>query len=410
MPVGAASTGALFFFFAYSSHKGVVAYVRMFDGALRRGSPFMLKQAGARGIAADVGVFLPKPASCATLEAGMIGYVTTQIKEPRVVRVGDTLTDPSSPAPALEGYREPSPVIWASVYPASQDAFDELFRSLETLRLSDSALYFEEEQSGALGRGFRCGFLGSLHVEIVVERLRREHHLNIVLTAPTVTYALCRNNVCETIYAPHHFVAAKNMTVREPWVRAEILTPEEHIGAVMRLLPDYEGSAGEARQRGANRLALAVLMPLRELMRGFFDRLKSASSGFASLSYVPADMRPADVVRIDVHVADEDIPAFARIVGRRRVEEEAERVVESLSALLPRQLFAVKVQAVAEGRIVRSRTVPALHKNVTGHLYGGDRTRKMKLWQKQKRGKKRLKAAGKVRIPESVFVKMLQAR
>jgi GTP-binding protein LepA len=301
-------------------------------------------------------------------------------------------------------------VVWASVYPESQDDLPHLRQSLERLRLSDSSLSFEEESSGVLGRGFRCGFLGLLHLEIITERLRREGKLALVVTTPTISYAVTdTRGGREVIYTPTKFPEFGQIEkIEEPWAKVTVITPPSAVSALVQLLYEHEATtlATETYQDG--RVEMTIEMPLRELMRGFFDALKNISSGYASLSYELLPGREADVVRLDVLVAEEPVPAFARVVARRRVEIEAEKVVERLYGLLPKQLFVTKIQAKALGRIIASRTLGAMRKDVTGYLYGGDVSRKQKLLQKQKKGKKKLQESARAIIPEDVFMKMMQ--
>ncbi len=410
---------ALIFDFEYSEHQGVILYVRVTDGQIhpagrgKKGDNLILAQTKEKFTAGEVGIFCPHRQPSSLLGAGEIGYVVTNIKKPNIAAVGDSVVSVENPLPSLSGYLQPKPVVWASIYPESQDNFNDLRQALERLRLSDSSLSFEEESSGALGRGFRCGFLGLLHLEIIAERLRREIGLNIIIASPTITYKIQFNDGSEKeIYSPAFFPEEHQIKkIFEPWTEMQIISPPEHLGAVMQLLHEHEAEIGETRQFGDHRVILDVKMPLRELMRNFFDELKSATSGYASLNYKIAEIRevPAGgVARMDVLVADEPVAAFSRIVSRKRIQKEAEETAEKLKNILPRQLFAVKIQAKGLGRILASRSVSALKKDVTGYLYGGDRTRKMKLWQKQKKGKKRLKEMGKVSIPQEVFVKMIQ--
>lgn len=401
---------ALVFDFGYSDHRGVIVYTRVFGGAFKKGDALKLVAADATFVALEVGTLTPEESPSASLSAGEIGYLVTGIKKPGVASVGDTVTTAREGAPALSGYRSPTPVIWASVYPESQDYLVQLRQSLERLRLSDSSLSYEEESSGVMGKGFRCGFLGMLHLEIVIERLRREFSLALVVTQPTTVYEVTRGDgSSEEIYSPARFPDdGTAVRVREMWAKLSLITPPEYLGAVTQLLYEHEGIAGETKSLPGGSAEFFAEMPLRELMRGFFDRLKSVSSGFASLSYELIGLRDADVVRLDVLVADESIPAFARIVSRRRVQTEGEAMVEKLEKLLPRQLFELKIQAKAVGRIIAARRVSALRKDVTGYLYGGDITRKKKLWEKQKRGKKKMLARGKVDIPHEVFLKVVR--
>ncbi|MBU6214744.1 translation elongation factor 4 [Patescibacteria group bacterium] len=403
----------LIFDFSYSAHRGVVVYLRVFDGTFEKGQSLAFRAAGKEFIALETGIFTPGETPAESLSAGEIGYIVTGIKEPGVVAVGDTIGIARGALPALPGYARPRPVVWASVYPESQDDLPLLRKALERLRLSDSSLSFEEESSGVLGRGFRCGFLGLLHLEIITERLRREFNLALIVTIPTISYIVTRHNGArDVIYTPAKFPEYGDiLAIEEPWTRVIIITPPHSVSALVQLLYDHEANTLSTETYGDGRIEMTVEMPLRELMRGFFDKLKNISSGYASLSYEILPEREADVVRLDVLVADEPVPAFARVVARRRVEEEAEKMVEKLHGILPKQLFVTKIQARALGRIISSRALSAMRKDVTGYLYGGDVSRKNKLLDKQKRGKKKLleRGRGKVNIPEEVFMKMVQS-
>ena len=406
-----AGARALVFDFEYSTHKGIVVYVRVLDGKIKKGDTLMFSIAKEKFGALATGIFHPDPIDTPALLAGEIGYIVTGIKKPGVVSVGDTITTAKNPLQALPGYKESKPVVWASVYPESQDDFPLLRQSLERLKLSDPSLSFEEESSGTLGRGFRCGLLGMLHMEIIMERLRREFDLDLVMTTPSITYEILdKNGKREMIYTPAMFPDDGGAEkVFEPWVNAQIITPPEYLGAVMQLLFEHEAIVGESEVFGDNRTSLKFEMPLRELMRNFFDELKSASSGFASLSYEIGGMREADVVRLDILIAEEVVPAFSRVVSKRRAQKDAEQAVERLYKILPRQMFVTKIQGKVLGRIVSSKTLSAMKKDVTAKLYGGDITRKMKLREKQKKGKKKMRAHGRVNIPQEVFLKMMKS-
>ncbi len=411
--VGYGGFRGLVFDFQYSNHTGVIVYVRVFDGTVRKGEKLLFKNAGREFTPIEVGIFSPEHVPRESLSAGEIGYIVTGIKEPGIASVGDTLTGAKAPLPALAGYERPTPVVWASVYPESQDDFNLLRQALDRLRLSDSSFSHEEESSGLLGRGFRVGFLGMLHLEIITERLQREFHLKLIVTTPSITYEVVdKRGRRLTVYSPTLFPEYGDIEkIFEPWVAVKIIAPSDFLGAIMQLLFKHEAVVGESESFGDNRMSVSFEMPLRELMRNFFDELKSVSSGFASLSYKIIGLRDADVVKLDILVADEVVPAFSRVVSRKRVQEEAEAAVEKLYTILPRQLFVTKIQGKALGRILSSRTLSALRKDVTGYLYGGDVTRKMKLLEKQKKGKKKMKerGRGKAVIPAEVFVKMLRS-
>jgi len=413
----AAQTGdeprGLVFDFSYSKHRGVAVYLRVFDGTFKKGQSLIFSAAGKEFIALETGIFTPGETPADSLSAGEIGYIVTGIKEPGIVAVGDTIGMVKGSLQPLPGYERPRPVVWASVYPESQDDLPLLRQSLERLRLSDSSLSFEEESSGVLGRGFRCGFLGLLHLEIVTERLRREFHLTLIVTIPTISYVVTTTKgVREIVYTPAKFPEHGDIAlIEEPWAKVIIITPPESLSSLIQLLYEHEAETLGTETYHDGRIEMTVEMPLRELMRGFFDTLKNISSGYASLSYELLPERAADVVRLDILVAEEPVPAFARVVARRRVQEEAEKMVEKLHGTLPKQLFTTKIQARTQGRIIASKTLSAMRKDVTGYLYGGDVSRKNKLLDKQKRGKKKMleRGTGKVTIPEEVFMKMVQS-
>ena len=411
-PPKKSETGAqgLIFDFGYSEHRGIIVYLRIFGGEFHKGDYLRFVAAETDFIALEVGVLTPAETPRDALGEGEIGYIVTGIKKPGIASVGDTITLTKKQAEALHGYQAPTPVIWASVYPESQDDLHVLRQSLDKLKLSDSSLSYEEESSGVMGRGFRCGFLGMLHLEIIIERLRREFDMALVVTQPTTVYEITKmNGSVEEIYAPARFPddgTAKS--VREKWANVTILTPSDYIGGITQLMYDHEAGIGHTETLPDGKIELHAEMPLRELMRGFFDKLKSVSSGFASLSYEITGFREAHVVRLDVLVAEEMVPAFSRIVSERRMNTEAETLVEKLEELLPKQLFELKIQAKVRGRIIASRRKSAMRKDVTGYLYGGDITRKMKLLEKQKKGKKKMLARGKVDIPQDVFLKVVR--
>ncbi|HET8581242.1 MAG TPA: translation elongation factor 4 [Candidatus Paceibacterota bacterium] len=408
---------ALVFDFDYSDHRGVIVYARIMEGTLKARQDLSFCSAKASFSGNEIGVLTPKETPAQMLSAGEIGYITTGIKKPGVVSVGDTIIRTGSNAAALPGYQKPAPVIWASIYPEeatsskSGDAFTDLKQAIERLALTDSSLTWEEEQSGVLGRGFRCGFLGMLHLEIVTERLRREFGLSLITTTPSVAYTVRENGHADRqVYTPAQFpdADAQRYTVLEPWVGLDILVPPALVGAVLPLLVAHEAVVGDTEQTLGERVKVHAEMPLRELMRNFFDKMTSATSGYASVSYEFIEERPADVVRLDILVAEEAVPALTRVVSARRAEEEGRATVEKLKEILPAQLIVLKIQARAKGRIIASERIAARRKDVTGYLYGGDITRKMKLLEKQKKGKKKMQERAQVHIPQEVFLKMMR--
>jgi GTP-binding protein LepA len=387
-------------------------------GSVKRHDKLVFKIADKSFEAIEVGIFKPDNTPVESLGAGEIGYIVTGIKEPGIASVGDTVASVKDTLPPLPGYKTPRPVVWASLYPESQDDLSLLRQALGRLKLSDSSFTYEEEASGTLGKGYRCGFLGMLHMEIVTERLRREFDLELIVTQPSITYNVELKNGLSagqagktlTVYSPALFPDDNEIkSVSEPIVTMKIITPPKYLGGLMKALYDHEAEVMATDNFGDNRNMLTLRMPLRELMRNFFDEVKSISSGYASISYDITENRPADVVRMDILIADEPVLAFSRVVSRRRVPEDAAAMVTKLHEILPRELFTFKVQAKAFGRIISSETVSGKKKDAAATLSGGDITRKMKLREKQKEGRKRLKEHGSVTIPQEVFVKMMRA-
>jgi GTP-binding protein LepA len=408
--VGDDTFRSLVFDFKYSNHRGVIVYIRVLNGEVTKNTPLIFKVADEKFSALEVGIFHPGEMPMEKISSGEIGYIVTGIKVPGIASVGDTVSSLKDVNPPLHGYMTPNPVVWASVYPESADDFDFLKQALSRLRLSDSSFAHGEEASGTLGRGFRCGFLGMLHLEIIMERLKREFNLELVVTNPSITYkVIYKNGKSEMIYSPSLFPEDNTVEhVMEPWVNVKIITPAKYLGDIMQSLYDHEAVVGDSEVFGDTRNSVSLTMPLRELMRNYFNELKSITSGYASISYEIGEMKTADVVRMDVLVADEIVPAFSRVVARRRADVEAEEAVEKLFKILPRQMFTFKVQGKAMGRIISSRSVSGMKKNVTAHMYGGDITRKMKLRERQKEGKKRMQERGVVNMPPDVFIKMIR--
>jgi len=405
---------ALVFDFKYDNHRGVIVYIRVVEGQFKKGDSLLFAISAEKFISLEVGIFSPEEVPRASIASGEIGYIVTGIKKPGIASVGDTITYLKNPKPALAGYQNPRPVVWASIYPESQDDFPSLKQALSRLRLSDSSFSYEEENSGSLGRGFRCGFLGMLHLEIISERLNREFNLQLIVTMPSITYkVLLRHNKEEIIYSPHLFPNdSEIIKVFEPWVKVKVITPSKYISSLIPFLYDHEALIDKTDNFGDNRSSIDLEMPLRELMRNFFDDMKSITSGYSSISYELGEYREADVVRLDIVVADEVMAAFCRIISRRKVNEEAKAQVEKLKDIIPRQQFAFKIQAKALGRIISSEAVSAFRKDVLMHgskvVGGGDVSRKKKLLEKQKKGKKRMQTRSKINISHDVFLKMMR--
>ena len=409
---------ALIFDSKYDPYLGVVAHIRVVDGALRKGDRLYLMGAGVGAEAREVGVFVPWRESSPGLQAGEIGYVATGLKEAGLVRVGDTIAHADGPGAAgavepLPGYREPASAIFASAFPENPDEYAALRDSLQKLKLEDAAFTFMPEEAGALGRGFLLGFLGLLHMEIVIERIRREYGLKIALTRPSVELHLSLPGHPSPL--PVHSAArlpdsGQIIRIEEPWVKGEIITPGRSIGVLTSLITSARGTLLNTQTLSGERLLLVMEAPLSEIMLDFSERVKSATHGFASFSYSLLDWRVGDLVRLDIVVAGETELALTEVVPRERAYQIGRARLEALKDLLPRQLFSVALQAVVQGRVIARETIAALKKDVAGYLYGGDRTRKMKLWKKQKRGKARLRQTGRVAIPPSVVFAIHQRR
>ncbi len=405
---------SLVFDFEYDNHRGVIVYIRVMSGSFKKGDSLLFAVSNERFNSLETGIFSPEEKPVEFLSCGEIGYIVTGIKKPGIASVGDTITFLRKPMSALSGYQNPKPVVWASVYPESQDDFPLLKQALSRLKLSDSSFSFEEESSGSLGRGFRCGFLGMLHLEIVTERLSREFSIELIVTIPSITYkVITKGGKEEIIYSPHLFPEdGQIVKIFEPWVNLKIITPSFYLNSLIPFLYEHEAIVKETHSFGDNRSSLDLEMPLREMMRNFFDNLKSVTSGYSSISYEIGELREADVIRLDIIVADELIPAFSRVISRRKVNEEARAQVEKLKEIMPRQQFAFKIQAKALGRIIASESVSAFRKDVLMHgskvVGGGDVSRKKKLLEKQKKGKKRLQSGAKINISHDVFLKMIR--
>ncbi|MBI2636745.1 MAG: elongation factor 4, partial [Parcubacteria group bacterium] len=404
-------TQALIFDSMYDDYRGVVAYVRVVNGAIKKGDTIRLIGAKRDTHALEVGAFKPQFDPKPSLAAGEIGYLVTGFKEVGHARVGDTITLAKEGASApLPGYRQVKPMVFAGIFPESGDAYPKLRDAMEEINLQDAALQFEQEQSKALGFGYRCGFLGMLHMEILAERLKREHGLRLVITTPSVAYEVKRSSGdVVTIHSPQELPdPSKIAEIREPWVKAEIVTPKTYLGNLMSHVSDRHGIFGNTEYLDETRVVLHFEIPLSGLITDFYDTLKTASSGYASLNYELKDYRPADIVRLDIWVAEEVVEAFSILVARADAYETGKRMVTKLKDLIPRQQFVVKLQAAIGAKIIAAERISALRKDVTKGLYGGDVTRKRKLLEKQKKGKKRMTSFGKVEIPARAFLEVLK--
>jgi GTP-binding protein LepA len=381
------------------------------EGKIKAGEKIFLVGSKAQAETIEVGIFKPNFLPAKELCAGEIGYIATGFKDVSLCRVGDTVTHFFGQAKeALPGYKEPKPMVFASFYPAEEADYDHLRDSLAKLKLNDSSLVFEPESSEALGRGFRCGFLGMLHLEIVSERLRREYDLELVVTTPSVAYRIIEKNGAEkTIYSPQELPdPSKLQEIKEPWMNLEIVCPNVYLGQIMKLLQSSDGIYKTTEYLGEERVIIRYEAPLREIIVDFYDRLKSITSGYASMSYDLVGWRKGDLVKLDILAAGDDVPALSRIIPRHKVEAEGRAMVEKLKKILPRQLFTVALQAAIGGKVIARETIAAMRKDVTGYLYGGDYSRKKKLLEKQKKGKKKMKSIGKLKIPQKAFLEILK--
>lgn len=402
---------ALIFDSHYDPYKGVIAYVRVVNGALTMGQRIMVMSTGVVSEPVEIGVFTPDLTPTGRLEAGEVGYVATGLKSVRECRVGDTLTAADRPAAApLPGFRAPKPMVFASFYPAEGEDYGLLREALEKLQLNDAALVFQPETSQALGFGFRCGFLGMFHMEIVQERLEREYGLDIVATAPSVEYeVVLRNGEVKTITRPSDLPDPSWIEeIREPWMKVTIITPAEFIGPVMDLITSRRGVYQNMTFLDPRRVMIEAEVPLAELIIDFYDQLKSRTRGYASMDYTFIGYRAGDLVRLDILVHGQPVDALALIVHRDQAYHRGHVLVEKLKEVIPRQLFDVAIQAAVGGRVIARATIKAMRKDVLAKCYGGDVTRKRKLLEKQKEGKKRLKMIGRVEVPQEAFLAVLK--
>ncbi len=402
---------ALIFDSHYDSYKGVVAYVRMMDGVLVQGEPLLLMATGITIEPVEIGVFTPEMVPTGQLNAGEVGYVATGLKTLQECQVGDTLTGAARQATdPLSGYRSVKPMVFAGLYPIEGEDYSALRDALEKLQLNDAALVFEPESSQALQFGFRCGFLGLFHMEIVQERLEREYGLNLIATAPSVAYrVVMRGGEVIQVASPADLPDPSTIEeIREPWMRIQVFTPAEYIGPVMELITRRRGVYQTTEYPDSQRVVLTYEMPLSEMIVDLHDRLKSATRGYASLDYAFDGYRMGDLVRMDILVNKELVDALALILHRDQAYGKGSLLVRKMKEVIPRQLFKVPIQAVLGGRIIARATVSAVRKDVLAKCYGGDVTRKRKLLERQKAGKKRLKQFGKVVIPQDAFLAVLR--
>jgi GTP-binding protein LepA len=404
---------ALIFDSHYDSYRGVVAYLRVREGRLRTGDMLkVMTSSDARFEPIEIGIFAPDMRATGELSAGEVGYVATGLKSVRECRVGDTITSAIQPAAEpLPGYRQMKPMVFAGFYPVEGEDYGNLKDALEKLQLNDASLVYQPETSQALNFGFRCGFLGLFHMDIIQERLEREYDLDVIATAPSVEYEVAMNDgSVRRVDSPATLPPEADIAeIREPWMELQIFTPDEYYGTVADLVRGRRGIFREQAYTSPGRVQLTFELPLAELIVDFYDKLKSRTRGYASLDYRFLDYRKEDLVRLDIHLNDEPVDALATIVHRDQAYHRGQALITKLKDLIPRQQFVVPVQAVAEGRVISRANVRAVRKDVLAKCYGGDITRKKKLLEKQKRGKRRMKMIGSVEVPQEAFLAVLGA-
>src|SRR5213082_2715579 len=404
----AAPPRALVFDSSYDQYRGVVAFVRMVDGAFAAGEPLRAMAQGTRFEAEEVGFFSPTMKAAETLGAGEVGYVITGLKDVSRLRVGDTLTSERNPAAEpLPGYKEVKPMVFAGLFPTDSDDYPDLRDALERLKLNDAALFYEPETSQALGFGFRCGFLGLLHMEIVRERLEREFDLDLIVTAPNVAYRVKPpNEDWVEVHSPAD-MPDEIEEVEEPYIKASIIVPKEYVGAVMELNNERRGRFDHLEYLSEQRVHLTYELPLAEIVLDYYDQLKSRTRGYASFDYDVTGFRPGKLVRVDILVGGEPVDALSLVLHRDSAYERGRALVERLREEIPRQMFDVPIQAAIGSRVIARETVKAKRKDVLAKCYGGDITRKRKLLERQKAGKKRMKQVGAVEVPQEAFLAVL---
>jgi GTP-binding protein LepA len=402
---------ALIFDSEFDQYRGVVAYVRVVDGQLSKRDAILAMQTGTEAEIDDIGFFTPEMTPVGSLKAGEVGYVITGVKDVSLLRVGDTLTTKANPArDALPGYREVKPMVFCGLFPVDTDQFSDLRDALEKLALNDAALSYEPETSQALGFGFRCGFLGLLHMDIVRERLEREYDLELLATTPNVEYEVTLTDGSEVaVHSPSEMPdRARIEEIREPYIRATILCPKEHVGAVMELCQERRGTHVEMSYLSAQRVQLRYDLPLAEIVLDFFDQLKSRTKGYASLDYELIGMREGELVKLDILLAGDQVDALSMVVHRDKAYYAGRALTERLREQIPRQQFEVAIQAAIGSQIIARESVKPMRKDVIAKCYGGDVSRKRKLLEKQKAGKKRMKQVGRIEVPQEAFLAVLE--
>ena len=402
---------AMIFDSVYDSYRGVVTYVRMVDGSLKPREQIQMMSTRAVHELLEIGVISPEPEVTKGLGVGEVGYLITGVKDVRQSKVGDTVTTKNKPAAEpLKGYAEPKPMVFSGIYPIDGSDYPNLREALDKLRLSDASLVYEPETSAALGFGFRCGFLGLLHLEIITERLEREFNLSLIATSPSVVYEVTKDDGTQLVVTnPSEFPEGKIKDVSEPIVKATILSPKDYVGTIMELCQTRRGTMIDMQYLGEDRVQLRYELPLAEIVFDFFDNLKSKTQGYASLDYEEAGYRSGDLVKVDLLLQGDKVDAFSSIVHRDKAYAHGTKIASKLRELIPRQQFEVPIQAAVGARIIARETIRAIRKDVLAKCYGGDITRKRKLLEKQKEGKKRMKMVGRVEVPQEAFIAALSS-
>jgi GTP-binding protein LepA len=403
---------ALIFDSHYDPYRGTVVHLRVFDGRLSAGDVISFMSNNAQYRVEEVGLFQIRRVPRDTLSAGEVGYLIAGIKTVSDTRCGDTITLRNRPCDkAMPGFKETKPVVFSSIYPVAADGYEELVVAMEKLKLNDASLVYEKDSSNALGFGFRCGFLGLLHLEVVQERLEREYDMSLIITAPSVRYQLSLNDETEmTIDNPALYPDPTRISAtREPFIRAAIMVPDRYMGAVMKLCLDRRGISVNYQYRSSDRLEMIFELPLAEVVYDFYDRLKTVTQGYGSFDYDLIDYRETDLVKLDILINGDRVDALSQLVNRESAVQKARRACKKLKEEIPRQMFKVAIQGCIGSNIISRETISALRKDVTAKCYGGDITRKRKLLEKQKKGKKRMKMVGQVMIPQSAFLSVLKS-
>ncbi len=404
---------SLIFDSIYDTYQGVICYVRVFSGSIKAGTQMLLMSDEIRTEIKEVGIFSPHRVKADEIQAGNVGYIVTSIKSVAEIKLGDTITDSVKPAKdMLPGYKEVRPMVFSGIYPLDSGDYEKLKASLGRLRLNDAAFVYQPESSLALGFGFRCGFLGLLHMEIIQERVRREYGIDIILTYPSVVYEVItsdgqKREVDNPVNLPDPSFIEE---IREPTIRATILTPTDGVGEVLALIMEKRGICEKTETLDESRLMLTCVLPLNEILVDFYDRLKSITHGYGSLDYEIADYRAGNLIKLDILVNGDPVDAFSSIVHRDKAETKGRALCEKLAEIIPPQMFKIPIQAAIGGHVIARETVRALRKDVTAKCYGGDITRKRKLLEKQKEGKKRMKQVGSVSIPQDAFIQVLKSK